>query len=273
MGATMQSMRSADSAACLLDVKIKSLSRLLPGRREILGEVNIQVCRGLVHVLLGPSGCGKTTLLKLMAGLVRSERGVVVDGEIWREEALAIPGKLSIAFQDPVLLPWRTVFENIELPLRIGQFERSADGRVLKLAEQLEIEDLLERYPSDLSGGQRQRVALARSLVTGPECLLLDEPFRGLDWQRRVELNSAFHAMQRASGLTAVLVTHDVQEAAFLGDIIYILSASPMRVLDRVALCLKGARSFESFYSAENQRAGEMVRRIMARERTDACVA
>jgi NitT/TauT family transport system ATP-binding protein len=184
---------------------------------------------------VGPSGCGKTTLLRLAAGLLRPTSGVVtVDGR-------RVDGPLrnvGMAFQNPVLLPWRTVLANVLLPFEILATHRrraATDGavweaRARELLATVGLGGVAGKQPRELSGGMRQRVSLCRALIHEPELLLLDEPFAALDAFTREEMWEQHQALRQARTFTGVLVTHDLREAVFLADTIYVMSTNPGRI-------------------------------------------
>lgn len=196
-----------------------------------LGPVSLRVDEGEFLVFIGASGCGKTTLLRLIAGFEQPSRGTVtVNGQP------PAPGRdLGVVFQQPRLLPWRTVAGNIDLALRLGGVSKGEialrrDG----LLNRVGLHDTAHRRTWELSGGQQQRVALARALATDPALLLLDEPFGALDALTRERLQEDLRAVSSSAGRAAVLVTHSVDEAVFLGSRVIVLSARPGHVvLDR----------------------------------------
>jgi len=181
-----------------------------------------------IFVLLGPSGCGKSTLLRVIAGLDELDEGTVElapsdDGEHVRD--------VGIVFQQPLLLPWLTVRENVSLGLKY-RANRSAqsDDVVDDTLAEFGLADLRDSYPDELSGGQAQRVSLARTVVTRPRVILLDEPFGALDPLTRRTLQRWLLSIQQSLGLAVVLVTHDVDEAILLGDRVALMSPSPGRI-------------------------------------------
>jgi molybdate/tungstate transport system ATP-binding protein len=195
-------------------LKIKNLFVRL-GRFE-LREVNLEVARGEYFVLLGLSGSGKSVLLQIIGGLIRAGRGEIFlnSREISREKIQN--RKVGIVFQDSMLFPHMNVFENIAYPLKSKKFkQKEIEARVAELAELTSIGHLLGRLPGNLSGGESQRAALARTLATEPECLLLDEPLSSLDVQLRGEMRTLLRKINER-GQTIVHVTHDYEEAALL---------------------------------------------------------
>jgi NitT/TauT family transport system ATP-binding protein len=198
-------------------------------------NVSLRVPRGATVAFVGPSGCGKSTLLRLAAGLLRASSGVVtVDGR--RVDA---PLKnVGMAFQNPVLLPWRTVLANVLLPFEIldsrsqGAPTDRADreARAHDLLRTVGLEGVAGKQPRELSGGMRQRVSLCRALIHQPELLLLDEPFAALDAFTREEMWELHQTLRQTRTFTGVLVTHDLREAVFLADTIYVMSTNPGRI-------------------------------------------
>jgi NitT/TauT family transport system ATP-binding protein len=195
----------------------------------VLDALELEIAPGSFVALLGPSGCGKSTLLRLISGLERPERGTIALG------AQGEASKLSFVFQEPRLLPWRSVIDNVALPLELGGMSRAQAREAARgpLGE-VELDDALERYPDQLSGGMKMRVSIARALVTQPALLLLDEPFAALDELTRQRLDERLRAVWQRHQLTVVFVTHSLSEAAFLADRALVMSKRPGRiVLDR----------------------------------------
>lgn len=192
-------------------------------------DINLEINRGERLVIIGPSGCGKSTLLLLLAGLLPPTRGQIRLGD----RALSGPRpEISLILQDCGLLPWKTVYDNAALGLTIRSLKKDRiRERILPLLSFLGLKEHLGKYPSQLSGGQRQRVAFARSLATQPEYLLLDEPFSALDALTREMLQDNLLDLANSYGFTLILVTHNIEEAVYLGEKIAIFSPSPARLL------------------------------------------
>ena len=199
-----------------------------------LKAIDLSIAPGEFVALLGPSGCGKTTLLRCIAGLIAPSGGdVLVDGR----DITALPVHrrgLGMVFQSYALFPHMTVGENVAFGLRMrGVPKADRTAAVAKALGLVHMEGLVERYPAQLSGGQQQRVALARSLVTNPSVLLLDEPFGALDAQLRDSMQIELRSMQRKLGITAVFVTHDQREAFTMADRVAVLSGGTLQQFDK----------------------------------------
>ncbi len=205
-----------------------------------LSDVSLTVPSGGTCAVIGPSGCGKSTLLKVAAGLIRDYEGTVrLDGQP------VDPRRQKIGFmpQNYGLLPWRNVYENICLGLKIKDAGSPIDKNALQeLMGQLGIEGLGHRFPGELSGGQQQRVALARVFILRPDVLLMDEPFSALDAITREEMQDVFLALWQKYAVSTILVTHYVEEALYLGQRIVILSANPGKVSEIIENPLFGGR-------------------------------
>ncbi|GHC67477.1 ABC transporter ATP-binding protein [Limoniibacter endophyticus] len=200
-----------------------------------LTEVNLDIASGEFLVLLGPSGCGKTTLLRIIAGLLKSTSGEVkINNEsLWSDGQRndKVMQELGVVFQDANMFPWLTIQDNIALPLKlrgVGKEERRK--RAAELCELVGIKGFEHRWPRELSGGMRQRAAIARALSCRPRLLLMDEPFGALDAMTREQMNLELQRIWQESGCTIVLVTHSIREAVFLADRVLLLSPRPGRM-------------------------------------------
>jgi ABC-type nitrate/sulfonate/bicarbonate transport system ATPase subunit len=205
-----------------LDVGIKRKSYLAAsgGTLQVLGELAFSLRTGEVAALVGPSGCGKTTLLRIIAGLERDFEG---------EVTLPAHGTLGMVFQEPRLLPWRTVEQNVRLAA-----PRATDPNIDALFRTLGLAAHRDHYPGELSLGLARRVALARAFAVEPDLLLLDEPFVSLDDALAARLREELADLVNSRHVTTLLVTHDVDEAIALADRLLLLSASPARVVAEV---------------------------------------
>ena len=222
-----------------------------------LQEASLEVSPGEFLALVGPSGCGKSTLLRLMSGLIPPSEGEIWVGDTRVEGPQA---DFSTVFQSPRLLPWKTVEENVALPLRLGRrratpAKREVRDRVAELLDLVQLSAFARRYPGELSGGMQQRVSIARSLVTSASILLMDEPFGALDAFTREYLNEELLSIWKATGRTIVFVTHDMDEAVFLADRVAVMGAQPGRIIDVVDIDLPrerdgGIRTDAAFFDA-----------------------
>ncbi len=193
-----------------------------------LDDIDLEVHDGEFVAIVGPSGCGKTTLLNILAGLLPYQHGrVMVDGVEVRG-----PGPdRGVVFQEHAILPWRTVARNIGHGLEIQKVpRRERQQQVDKFIDLVGLAGFEDRYPHELSGGMRQRVALARTLCANPVIMLMDEPFGAVDAQTRITLQEELNRIAMATKKTIVFITHNVEEAAFLGDRCLIFSRRPGRV-------------------------------------------
>ncbi len=192
------------------------------GETTAVKDMNFSVEDGQFVSVIGPSGCGKTTILSIAAGLLLPS-----SGEVKRDT-----GEFGYMLQRDALFPWRTVEQNIFLPLEVKKRNTpEMRERAINLAEKYGLKDFLKKTPSQLSGGMRQRVALIRTLAAGPEILLLDEPFSALDYQTRLEVCDDVQGIIKSEKKTALLVTHDISEAIALSDKVVVLSARPAKVV------------------------------------------
>ena len=220
--------------------------------------LSIRVNRGEFAAVVGPSGCGKSTLMKLATGLQFPYKGTVAVAGAQVVRPVKIAG---MAFQAPTLLPWRTTLENLLLPLEIVQPHR---GRIRRhKAEYVARAEALlasvglagqgDKFPWQLSGGMQQRTSICRALIHEPEVLLLDEPCGALDAITREELWMALRDVQAARHVTVMLVTHDLREAVFLADTVYVMSNRPGRIVRRRPVDLPRPRDLEITYTQKFQ--------------------
>lgn len=218
----------------------------------VLDRIDLQVAEGELVSIVGPSGCGKTTFLNAVDGLVRVTGGEIrVDGRV-----VDRPGPdRAFVFQHDSLFPWRTVMQNVSYGLELqGRTARSEmRERVRAMVELVGLRGFEDHYPHELSGGMRQRVNIARALVVNPELLLLDEPFAALDAFTREELWCVIRDLHAARGITVVLVTHDLREAVFLADRVFVMSARPGRVLAERRIDIPRPRDLEVTFRPEFQ--------------------
>jgi NitT/TauT family transport system ATP-binding protein len=241
----------AESAAALVDIRNVTLTyKSTSGGVLALQDATLAVRRGAFAAVVGPSGCGKSSLMKLVTGLVPPDTGeIVIFGERVRG-----PVKIAgMAFQNPNLLPWRKVVDNVLLPLEIVEPHRrrfraekaAYREQALALLATVGLDGFGDRYPWELSGGMQQRVSLCRALIHQPALLMLDEPFAALDAFTREELWCVLRDLWQRIGFTVILVTHDLREAAFLADNVHVMSARPGRVVMTKAVDLPRPRDLE----------------------------
>lgn len=200
---------------------------------DALRDVDLQVHAGEFVALLGPSGCGKSTVLRLVAGLDRPSSGEV------DAPALAADGFADTAFvfQDPTLMPWASVADNVWLPLRLaGRSREQAGGAVREALQRVGLSDFAAAHPAQLSGGMRMRASIARALVTAPRALLMDEPFAALDEITRHKLNDDLLQLWQARRFAALFVTHSVFEAVYLSQRVLVMGPRPGRIVAEVVV-------------------------------------
>jgi NitT/TauT family transport system ATP-binding protein len=226
-----------------------------------LAASSFQARDGEFISVVGPSGCGKTTLLKACAGLIEPTGGSV----IYRSTGGAVqPGTFGMVFQSPALLPWRTVAKNLLLPVEIlHRDHRAAEQRVEELLGLVHLSGVRDCYPRELSGGMQQRVAIARALMCDPDLLFMDEPFGALDAITREELNVSLQEVQTVAHKTVLFVTHDIPEAIFLADRVFVMSAHPGRIIEEITVDLSRPRTIDSRVTQEFREAEARIRHLL----------
>lgn len=226
----------------MAEIEVKNISKsyysIETGERiDALQNISFSVERGEIVTIVGPSGCGKSTLLLIIAGLIKQDSGeVIVKGQPIDGPN---PKLIGLMFQESLLLPWRTALSNVILGLEILGVPRKEAIKIgKKVLKDVGLEGFEDKYPHELSGGMKQRVALARTLATNPEVILMDEPFGALDQFTRQELGSQLLEIVREMRKTVVFVTHDIREAVLLGDRVIVLSSRPGRVIGEIKVSL-----------------------------------
>jgi NitT/TauT family transport system ATP-binding protein len=222
-----------DTAAPI--VALRSVTKVFANATVALDAVDFEVRVGEFVSLLGPSGCGKSTALRLLAGLIEPTGGTVVWERAADERDRRRAQTLGFVFQEPTLMPWADVFDNVYLPLRLqGLSKAAAAPRVHGALEGVGLAEATRAYPRELSGGMRMRVSIARALVTEPTLLLMDEPFAALDEMTRFRLNDDLLRLYRTLRKTVVFVTHSVFESVYLSSRIVIMTSSPGRIASQL---------------------------------------
>ncbi len=207
----------------------KSFSSAADGERiDAIQDVSFTVPEGRFVCVIGPSGCGKTTLLRMISGLDRPDRGRIFLGD---REITGPAREIGYIFQEPALLPWRTVVRNVEFGLEIAGIPNpERREKALAALELVELQDFGEFFPKEISGGMKQKLAMAMALVVEPKVLLMDEPFVSLDCQTRNYMQAALLQIWEKTGKTVIFVTHNVEEAVFLGDEIICFTSRPAEI-------------------------------------------
>ncbi|MDO3435357.1 ABC transporter ATP-binding protein [Rhizobium sp. CBN3] len=241
-------------------VVMQSVSKVFSSGTVALSNMSLTVESGEFISLLGPSGCGKSTALRIIAGLGNVTSGAI-DWPSSRINSKGLPeGDISFVFQEPTLMPWKTVFDNVHLPLKLKHVSKAAaHDRILETLSTVGLQDFASAYPRELSGGMKMRVSIARALVTRPKLLLMDEPFAALDEITRQRLNDDVLRLWKVTGITVIFVTHSVFESAYLSNRIVVMKARPGRVHADLPLTTSLERDAHYRTSEEYRRACETV--------------
>jgi NitT/TauT family transport system ATP-binding protein len=247
-------------------VALHGVGKTFPSGTVALKGLDLDVRAGEFVSLLGPSGCGKSTALRIIAGLSEPSEGAVE----WRKMLAAeSESRIGFVFQEPTLMPWASVFDNVLLPLKLkGAAADNAHARVTATLERVRLQTFADAYPRELSGGMRMRVSIARALVTEPKLLLMDEPFAALDEITRFRLNDDILRMWQALRTTVVFVTHSVFESVYLSSRVVVMVARPGRVFSELTIDAPYPRD-QSFrtsaeYAALCRRTSEALGQAMA---------
>ncbi|MFM9925433.1 ABC transporter ATP-binding protein [Variovorax sp. H27-G14] len=210
-------------------IEIRGLSKSFgaPGAGGVLAlkNINCTIENGSFVSVVGPSGCGKSTLLRIVAGLLDYSQGsITMDGQPIRGTRKDV----GVVFQSAILLPWRTILENVMLPAEVlGLDMKAARERAIQLLHMVRLDGFEQKLPRQLSGGMQQRASIARALLHDPKILLMDEPFGALDAMTREQMNLELQRIWQESGKTVILITHSIPEAIFLGDVVFVMTARP----------------------------------------------
>lgn len=246
----MTGKSTSETSKGRVDVRDFALSYdTLDGPVEAVTSAAIHVNPGEFVSIIGPSGCGKSTLLNAVAGFLKPTRGVVTVDD---EPVTGPSAERGMVFQQYSLFPWKTVRENVEFGLKMKHVDKSSRERAARTL--LGITGLLafeNQYPDRLSGGMKQRVGIVRALATGPKVLLLDEPFGALDAQTRVIMQQILTNMWQRLKISVLFVTHDIDEAIFLSDRVYCMTARPGSIKAEIAIPLERPRQQSMMMSSE----------------------
>jgi NitT/TauT family transport system ATP-binding protein len=231
-------------------------------RHIAVQDVTLDVPPGQFLVLLGPSGCGKSTVLNVVAGFIEPTSGrVAIDGVVPEG-----PGAdRGMVFQQPTLFPWRTVLGNVAFgPLMTGRSKSAAESEARTLLEMVGLTKFAARYPRSLSGGMQQRVGIARALANYPKVLLMDEPFGALDSQTRAMMQDNLLKVWNTFRITVIFVTHDIEEAIFLGDRVVVMGIAPGRVIADIPIELPRPRDqavlFDPYFVRLKRQCMDLIR-------------
>jgi NitT/TauT family transport system ATP-binding protein len=249
---------------------LHGVAKVFPSGTLALSNLNFDIRAGEFLSLLGPSGCGKSTALRIIAGLSPPSQGSVE----WLAEGLAADktSRIGFVFQEPTLMPWASVFDNVALPLVLKRAAgKAVTSRVGGVLERVGLVKFARAFPRELSGGMRMRVSIARALVTEPQLLLMDEPFAALDEITRFKLNNDLLQVWQATGTTVIFVTHSVFESVYLSNRILVMSARPGRISAELTIDTPYPRD-QNFrtsaeYAAYCRRASAALEQAMADER------
>ncbi|WP_448951065.1 ABC transporter ATP-binding protein [Labrys neptuniae] len=214
-------------------VSLRDVGKTFSSGTMALQHLDLDIRQGEILSLLGPSGCGKSTALRIIAGLGEASNGSVV----WTDGGADHSRDVGFVFQEPTLMPWASVFDNVWLPSRLKGVSRSAArDNVMQALDSVGLHAFAEAYPRELSGGMKMRVSIARAMVTRPRLLLMDEPFAALDEITRQKLNDDLMRLQADLGWTVVFVTHSVFESVYISDRIVVMAARPGRAFGELTI-------------------------------------
>jgi NitT/TauT family transport system ATP-binding protein len=244
-------------------ISLRSLGKSYHGRAgkvHALRDVTCDIGHGEFVSVVGPSGCGKSTILKMIAGIIPRTTGRI---EIAGQLVTGPSSQVGVVFQSPVLLPWRTVYENVMLPVDVARQPRStAHDRALDFLKLAGLSDFSQRYPFELSGGMQQRAAICRALINDPAILLMDEPFGALDAMTREHMNLELQRIWTERRKTVLLITHSIPEAVFLSDRVIIMTSRPGTIDEVVDIDLPRPRALDMM---SDETFGRYARHIRAK--------
>ncbi len=244
----------------------KTFTTLRGDQINALVDIDCAIGEGNFITIVGPSGCGKSTLLRILAGLIPITTGRV---EIGGDAVTGPRRDIGMVFQSSILLPWRTVLDNVMLPAEIlGIPKAQARERALSLLSMVRLEGFENKYPQELSGGMQQRASIARALLHDPKILLMDEPFGALDAMTREQMNLELQRIWQKSGKTVVLVTHSISEAVFLGDRVLVMTPRPGRLETVIPVKIARPRGLDGMATPEFGGITHEIRRLLKQEGT-----
>jgi NitT/TauT family transport system ATP-binding protein len=262
----MNSLNPAAQPPAHIDARNVCVDFTVAGRvTRVLNDVSLSVPKGGFVSLIGPSGCGKSTLLKVLAGLLAPTAGAVSVAGVTPVEAVR-QRRIGVVFQEATLLPWKNALDNVAMLMQVAHASRSADEIRQRASDMLRLvglERAAQKRPAQLSGGMRQRVSIARALALDPEVLMMDEPFGALDAITREEMSDFLLEIWERTKKTIVLVTHSIDEAAFLSREVHVMATNPARILEAMPIDLPYPRNEESYGAPEFARATARLRRLL----------
>jgi NitT/TauT family transport system ATP-binding protein len=248
-----------EANAAGLAVSLREVTKVYDNGVMALGPFDLAVREGEFVSLLGPSGCGKSTALRIMAGLAAPSAGRV---QVAHHDGALLGQSIGFVFQEPTLMPWTSVRENVRLPLKLARVPAAESGqRVMEALTRVGLAEFADSFPRELSGGMKMRVSLARALVTDPDILLMDEPFAALDEITRFRLNNDLLALWRNLKKTVVFVTHSVFESVYLSQRVVVMTQRPGRISAEIKIDAPEPRNEEFRTSAAY---GEYCRNVSA---------
>jgi NitT/TauT family transport system ATP-binding protein len=247
-------------------IQISKLSKRFgdtgPGSVLALRDIDCKIEEGSFVSIVGPSGCGKSTLLRIVAGLMpASAGGVVMDGQ----PITGTRRDVGMVFQSSILLPWRTILDNVMLPAEVlGLDKHVARKRAMELLHLVRLDGFEHKLPRQLSGGMQQRASIARALLHDPKVLLMDEPFGALDAMTREQMNLELQRIWMESGKTVILITHSIPEAIFLGDVVYVMTPRPGALRRVIKIDLPRPRQMQAMGSPVFNAAADEIRELFS---------
>lgn len=251
----------AKSAVAICNVSKRFQSR--KGEVHAVDNVSLTIGAGEFVSIVGPSGCGKSTMLNMIAGLIPATEGTI---ELHGRSVTGPVHDLGIVFQQHLLLPWRTILNNVLLQIEVRRLNKASySERARDLLARVGLGDFCDRFPDELSGGMNQRAAIVRALIHNPDLLLMDEPFGALDAITRDQMGLDFHQLSREEGKTVLFITHSISEAVFLSNRVVVMSPRPGRIEEVIRIDLARERHFELRDEPEFSHYTRHIRRLFER--------